>query len=200
VPSYQQWLLHTDPSANYRHYRRYLQVLQWQQPARRLILKTPYHLWLLNGLLAAFPDACIVQTHRDPRKMFPSLCSLAAAVRKLHERQVDYVQLAQEWKRLCLDGLARMTAIRDARGDEQFYDLDYQSLIGRPLDAIQQLYQHFGIPLSDEAHQRMDTWLHGNLRQRTQPHRYSASLFDLNEDALLRDFGDYIRRCNVRLE
>jgi hypothetical protein len=200
TPGYQHWLLQTEQTANYQHYRRALQALRWQQPERRLILKTPYHMWMLNDLLTAFPDACIVQTHRDPRKMFPSLCSLIVAVRRIHERHVDHAQIAQEWKALCLEGLERMTTIRDARGDSQFYDLDYQSLVSNPLEAIHGLYNHFGIPLGDAAKQRMETWLHTNLRPRTKPHRYSADLFQLDEAELLRDFEHYIHRYDVRLE
>ena len=50
-----------------------------RQPTERWILKTPNHLWHLEALLAAYPDARIIWTHRDPGPVVTSLASLANA-------------------------------------------------------------------------------------------------------------------------
>ena len=36
----------------------------------------PAHLRNLDELFRAYPDACIIQTHRNPVNVLPSLCSL----------------------------------------------------------------------------------------------------------------------------
>jgi hypothetical protein len=41
--------------------------------AERWVLKSPGHLWALDALLAVYPDARIVQTHRDPLQVIASL-------------------------------------------------------------------------------------------------------------------------------
>ena len=63
----------------YAQHRLALQTLQSRQPTERWILKTPNHLWHLDALLAAYPDARIIWTHRDPGPVVTSLASLANA-------------------------------------------------------------------------------------------------------------------------
>ena len=50
-----------------------------RRPTERWMLKTPNHLWHLDALLAAYPDARIIWTHRDPGPVVTSLASLANA-------------------------------------------------------------------------------------------------------------------------
>ena len=66
VPSYQAWLESADLRWVYASHRRQLQYLQWKVPARQWVLKSPGHLWALDALLDVYPDARIIQTHRDP--------------------------------------------------------------------------------------------------------------------------------------
>jgi len=84
VPSYARWLLHdADMAPAYRWHRRFLQVLQSRHRAERWVLKSPGHLWCLGALLAGYPNALLVQTHRDPLKVVASTASLLATLRKL---------------------------------------------------------------------------------------------------------------------
>ena len=53
------------------------------------MLKYPAHMRELDMLLAIYPDACIVQTHRDPVKVLPSICSLVTGWRSLYEGGAD---------------------------------------------------------------------------------------------------------------
>ena len=79
VPSYARWLEEADMAPAYAQHRLALQTLQSRQPTERWILKTPNHLWHLEALLAAYPDARIIWTHRDPGPVVTSLASLANA-------------------------------------------------------------------------------------------------------------------------
>ena len=67
VPSYARWLEQADMTSAYAQHRLALQTLQSRQPTERWILKTPNHLWHLDAMLAAYPDARVIWTHRDPR-------------------------------------------------------------------------------------------------------------------------------------
>ena len=71
IPSYLDYLLGLDFEQRvraYRYYRLQLQLLQQYHVARSWVLKSPAHLSALDSLLEVFPDACVVQTHRDPRR------------------------------------------------------------------------------------------------------------------------------------
>jgi hypothetical protein len=84
VPTYNHWLLHqADMAPAYRWHRRYLQHLQSRHPAGQWLLKSPAHLWHLDALAAEYPDAVLVQTHRDPLKVIASVSALGAHLRRL---------------------------------------------------------------------------------------------------------------------
>ena len=84
VPTYNRWLLHeADLAPAYRWHRRFLQHLQSEHPAERWLLKSPAHLWHLDALAAEYPDAIVVQTHRDPLKVIASISALVAHLRRM---------------------------------------------------------------------------------------------------------------------
>jgi hypothetical protein len=87
-----------------------LQTLQSRQPTERWILKTPNHLWHLEALLAAYPDARIIWTHRDPGPVVTSLASLANAGQRLLTSRSDPRPTAEEWKRKCAFALGSAMA------------------------------------------------------------------------------------------
>ena len=115
IPGYLDWYAHRDATADYAYLKQQLQVLQWNRPPRRWILKSPFHLWKLDALLRVFPDATLVWLHRDPATVLASRCSLAEVVRRLHNRRVDLRLLGADWCQLwpaprcgrCASGLVR---------------------------------------------------------------------------------------------
>ncbi|UCH30118.1 MAG: sulfotransferase, partial [Myxococcales bacterium] len=68
VPHYRDDYLKTDQTPHYAYMKRVLQILQHRDegPTKPWVLKSPQHLEQLPALLATFPDATIVFTHRDP--------------------------------------------------------------------------------------------------------------------------------------
>jgi len=75
IPSYLEWLEKQDMIPVYKFYRQQLQLLQWRTPGQPMILKSPSHLFAIDALLKVFPDASVIQLHRDPIKVIPSFCS-----------------------------------------------------------------------------------------------------------------------------
>ena len=75
-----KWLAQQDQTEGYEYLKVLLQFLQWQKKQRgesrnRWVLKSPHHLHFMEVLFKVFPDARVVQTHRDPLQTIPSLCS-----------------------------------------------------------------------------------------------------------------------------
>ena len=64
----------------YRYLHMVLQYLQWQDGGKRgpWVLKSPVHMGYLPEVLSTFPDATIVQGHRDSVAVFGSLCHLVS--------------------------------------------------------------------------------------------------------------------------
>jgi hypothetical protein len=78
LPGYSAWLRGQDWTAAYRRHRRNLQLIGLNDAGRRWVLKNPSHLFALDAVLQVYPDALVIQTHRDPRTAIASVCSLAA--------------------------------------------------------------------------------------------------------------------------
>jgi hypothetical protein len=83
-------------------------------PARRWVLKSPGHLWGLDALAAIYPDAKIVQTHRDPLKVVASLTSLVTVLRSLASDTIDPLEISRDWTERLAMGLERAMDVRAA--------------------------------------------------------------------------------------
>ncbi|MFM7068524.1 MAG: sulfotransferase family protein, partial [Actinomycetes bacterium] len=78
VPSWRDHAATLDQFAHYRFLRRQLQVLSYLRGPRRWVLKCPQHLERLGPLMAAFPDATIAFTLRDPVAVLQSAITMLA--------------------------------------------------------------------------------------------------------------------------
>jgi hypothetical protein len=193
VPDYLEWLDRcAEPHwlASYRLYARQLALLQWWSPSDVWLLKSPVHLWNLDALLGVFPDALIVQLHRDPRACVPSFCRLLAvhhafAYRRVDERAIG--ALALDYTRKVL---TRAASARGRWPAERFLDLDYGDLLADPLACVRRIYARAGIELTAAGAGRMRGWLAAQSPQPGEP-RYSAAQYGLDADALLRDFRSW---------
>jgi len=202
VPSYQAWLDASDPAPVYAAHHRMLQLLQWRCPPYRWVLKSSSHLWSLDALLAEYPDACIVQTHRDPLKVLASFTSLVATLRRLYSARVDAREIGEEQAAFLAAGLGRALAFRESGrlGPERVVDLHFGEFIRDPIGCIAAIYRHFGRTLSDEAAERMRRFLAANPGDRHGAHRYRFADTGLDAAAERRRFRDYQERFAIAAE
>jgi hypothetical protein len=202
VPSYQAWLDGADPAPVYASHHRQLQLLQWRCPPHRWVLKSSSHLWSLGGLLDEYPDACIVQTHRDPLKVLASFTSLVTTLRRLYSERADAREIGEEQAAFLADGLGRAVAFRDGSGlpPDQVLDLPFADFIRDPIGRIAGVYRHFGRTLSAEAAQRMRRFLAENPGDRHGVHRYRFADTGLDPAAERRRFRAYQERFGIASE
>ena len=192
LPSYVDWLLNdATMSPAYAFHREFLQHLQAFAPRDYWVLKAPPHIFWPGYLLDTYPDARIVMTHRDPRQVLPSNASLIAQVRagaeEVEPRAVGADQLL--WN----IGLQRTMALRKTwHRPEQFIDTYYSDFISDPLKVVKQIYDHFGMDLSEEAEGRMRHFMVGNEKEKHGKHAYSAEQFGLEPARIAEEFSEYM--------
>jgi hypothetical protein len=165
VPTYNHWLLHqADLAPAYRWHRRYLEHLQSRHPAGQWLLKSPAHLWHLDALAAEYPDAVIVQTHRDPLKVVASVSALAAHLRRLASDEVSMPEVAADYVDDIFLGLDRGMEARDRHTfpPGQVVDVQFADFMADPFSTIRQVYAAFDRELTGEAEQKMRTFLADN--------------------------------------
>jgi hypothetical protein len=199
VPDFFDWLAGQDLVASYREFRRQLQHLSLHVRADHWVLKAPAHLFALDAVLTAFPDACIVQTHRDPLQAVPSVCSLLAAMRGISYDRVDLRRLGAEMTEALAAGTDRALAARDAADPSRFFDVPYPALLADPVGTVRDACRHFGYAFDAEYETRLRDWIAANPQHKHGVHRYSLEQFGLDPDAVNLAFANYRRWLDDRL-
>ncbi len=102
VPTYSHWCERQDATPAYEQMARLLRLIGWSQQASSLkpwVLKTPQHMLDLDALLAVFPDARFIFTHRDPLRVVASSASLAWNQTCIYSDHAQPDTVGQEWLR-----------------------------------------------------------------------------------------------------
>jgi hypothetical protein len=147
VPSYAAYLVGADQTEAYRFHRKVLQTLQRRARGARWVLKAPSHLAQLRILFAVYPDARVVQIHRDPLKTVPSTISLMGTIKSMRTDDVDAGALAP-WVSIGYGAMLDDTVDARASGalpDAQFVDVRYADLMSDPVATITSVYERLAI-------------------------------------------------------
>lgn len=195
VPSYMDWLHGTDETPTYEYLKRVLQFLQWQKrqrgvTAERWVLKAPHHLLRMGLLLKLFPDAHIVQAHRDPVETIPSIASMIHTLWAIYGAAPDPKVAGREWNDLMVRAFHHTMEVR-AKNPAPFIDVRFLDTVKRPFEVVQAIYGHLGIALTPEAEQAMRAWMEKNGRDNRAAHDYTPEDFGLSVEQIKRDFADY---------
>ncbi|MGE4652210.1 MAG: sulfotransferase, partial [Myxococcota bacterium] len=132
VPTYQDWV---DQEADWSHvydfHEHQLQHLQSHHQRDRWVLKTGAHMWGLEHLLAKYPDARIVFTHRDPVDSMTSYASLTSLVRTMGSDNVDRVEIARDWTYRLRNAVDHGFRVRENGNypDALFYDMQFSDFV-----------------------------------------------------------------------
>ncbi len=202
VPSYHAWLDEADLRWVYAAHRRQLQYLQWHCSAERWVLKSPGHLWALDALLAIYPDARIVQTHRDPLKVIASLANLVAVLRSMASDRIDRAAIGAEWTARLSAGLQRATAVRDALPADTapVFDMHFADFVHDEIGMVRRIYDHFGMELSLEAEERMRRFLAAHPSDEHGAHRYTLEDAGLDAAVERERYAAYQQRFGIQSE
>ncbi len=199
IPQYRAWLLDRDMTDAYRWHAQFLQHMQTNYQGEQWVLKTPSHLAYLQYLLAQYPDANVVWTHRQPLDAVASFSSLATKLHSGFSDTVDPTAVAaheiQHFSKQLHMGMEQR-ALLD-RG--QFFDVSFTSICEAPLESVKDIYRYFEIPLSDEAESRMNDYLVKRPRYLHGKHDYCADRFGLTRAQEHDLFGDYLDHFATRL-
>ena len=198
LPSYVTWLESHDNTPGYEYLKRLLQVLQWQkkqkgQQAQRWLLKTPHHLHHMDVLFKVFPEASVVQSHRDPLETIPSIASFTSALWKLCADSVDEKVIGAYSSQKFAKGMIDTMAVRLQHPDA-ILDVQYRETIKTPFETIAKVYDFIDMELTAEAREAMQQWQQDNKREDRALHQYSLEQFGFSEASLKSLFSEYRRQ------
>jgi hypothetical protein len=192
LPRYSKWLAKQDWTSAYARHRRNLQLIGLPDAGRRWVLKNPSHLFALDALLEAYPDALVIQTHRAPRTIIGSMCSLAEQATDGWSGKFRGAVIGEGQLELWGRGADDFLAARARHDPAQFCDVHYDDFVADPIGTVSTVYKHFGLNLTPEARDAM-TAVHTESRsgERKPAHRYELADFGLTAEEVDERFATY---------
>ncbi|MBB84688.1 MAG: sulfotransferase family protein [Deltaproteobacteria bacterium] len=203
VPSYAARIVDADMRPAYEMHKRILQILQWRTGNRRWLLKAPAHMNWLPTLFDVYPDARVIQTHRDPLQIMGSTVSLISAILWMRAKELDpegvklafgpayYAPQLYEVMRLRDEG--QLPAA-------QFHDVRFKDLMETPFETIRTAYTAFGWEYTDDAERRMRSYLEKKPRGKFGKHFYSFHDLGLDFETERNRYRAYQERFGVASE
>ncbi len=193
LPSYSDWLAAQDMGPAYDAHREMLRMIGLNDVDRRWVLKSPSHLFGLDALMATYPDALVIQTHRHPRTIVASVSSLnhraSAGTSTTYTPEVVGRSCLDLWSR----GVDRFAAAREGYAAEQFVDVYYEDFVADAPGVVAGIYHQFGLTMDEDLKNAVSASHEESTASERRPvHRYALSDFGLTEPEVDAKFGDYL--------
>jgi Sulfotransferase family len=199
APTYDAWWQCQNEEAVYRYYYRCVQLIGSNEPEKRWLLKNPGHIENLDLLFAIFPDAKVVQTHRDPAKAVPSLVSLLMLLHPLMEEgraeQRARIMLTREVAKWS-NAVRKAEHVRQAHPGKVL-DVIHGDFHRNPMAVLEKIYGFIGMDIPEATRAGLAQRIQEKPELSHGVHRYSIADYDMTEEEARVPFGDYIERYNL---
>ena len=197
MPSWRDWFRSTDQTPTYRYLETVLKVLQWQRGGVRWVLKSPQHLEQFRPLVATFPDATFVVTHRDPVSITASLATMISYSARLSHERVDPVRIGRYWADRVEDMLRACVDDRDVLPVDASIDVRFHEFMADDVAMVERIYRVAGQAMTREARAAMDAFMVEHPRGRHGGVIYDLADFGLDRDERRRALRFYVERFEV---
>lgn len=199
APTYDAWWQCQSEEPAYRHFHRCVQLIGSSEPEKRWLLKNPGHIANLHLLLAVFPDARVIQTHRDPAKAVPSLVSLLMQLHPLMEDgradQRAAIMLRREVAKWS-DAVRRCERVRLLHPGSVL-DVVHADFHARPMEVLERIYDFIGMDIPDDTRAGFARRIAEKPELARGVHRYSIADYGMTEEEAREPFGDYVQRFDL---
>jgi hypothetical protein len=190
-----------DLAACYAHHKRVLQTLQWQAAVPRWALKWPCHLLALDEILAVYPDAAMVVTHRDPVAVLASNCSYSTFLRGTFSDRVDRAEVGQQMKDLVSRHIRALVDFDANRAEGvSIAHVDYDQVVADPEGAMAGVYRTLDLELTPVVRQSIAVWRSENPPGKRGVHAYDLSDYGLDAREVAEEFAFYTERFDLASE
>lgn len=201
LPEYEEWFKQQDLRPLYARHKKQLQLLQYCYRKSRWALKAPSHMRGLDALAQTYPDAYIIQTHRDPAEILASTASLITLVWSLQQYKVRPEHVGQAVLELLEMFIQKSMKDReqieaDPASKVRFIDVAYKDLVHNPVETLRELYAQCELEWSAIIEQQIQIYLNENRQHKHGKHHYSLEQFGLQAARVNERFAAYNQRFN----
>ena len=193
---YASWQRTRDLAPMYTYYKKLLQLLDWQRPGERWLLKAPAHMWGIDPLIATFPDVSVVWSHRDPLACTASICSMTWTMMEPVTGIAKELlgPICMEWYAESLD---RGLAARDGQDPARFVDVSHDEFVDDGMKVVSRIYEHFEMEISDAARSAFAEHIAANPKGKHGVHEYGLEEYGLTPDRVRERFAAYLERFEI---
>lgn len=195
IPAYEDWLYSSDFTETYEYFYRSLQLIGYNDKDKRWVLKDPSHMWSVDYLFNRFPDATIVQIHRHPKEVIPSVCSLVMSAKMMSEPSTSPILLGHQQLEQWASVLEKTIEIRK-KYSEKFIDIFFHEIVDDPLEAVRKLYISLGEVINRDEINILDNFVKSDETKNSK-HKYTPEEFGLTDFQINDRFSEYIKHYGL---
>ena len=191
IPSYDRWYRDYDETPGYRYLADVMRLVGLAARNRTWLLKNPADTYALDAVLNTFPDARVIQTHRDPVDALPSVVHLIGAsrwtlsspdvdLRRLMLREVDFWAAAMQRARTARSRLQRPAI-----------DVEFAAFVRDQMGTVRRIYDALELRLTPEVEAQMQKWLALHPRREGALQRHAAETYGMSAGRIREVCADY---------
>jgi len=201
LPSWRDTYKARDQTPSYRYLRRTLQALQFQRGGTRWVLKSPQHLEQVGPLMAAFPDAVAVFTHRDPASVVASYVTMAAYTARMNlEPPIDLHAIGRYWRDRIVDLFRACVRDRHLVPPDRSMDVRFDEFMKNDLAVVRRIYALAGQRVTPDAEAAWSRFMAAHPRGAHGTVEYDLVQFGLSADEIREACRFYVERFGVAIE
>ena len=169
VPGYREWLDQQPLREVYKEHHAWVCYTAWLRRLRGApsvsgapwLFKFPWHLRTLPALLAQYPDALFIQTHRKPEEYTASWCRLTEAVRSNNGGLLDREEHGREQLHVLQTLVDRCSSFRRSNPqlESRWLDVQFEDLVRDPVGIIAGAFRHIGLPCDEPEVERIRAYV-----------------------------------------
>ena len=171
--------------------KEFLVTIAFQNPGKRIILKSPPHTGRIKVLARLFPDARFLHISRNPYKVFASTRRLWTSLDQVQGLQLPRHETLDEY---VFESFERMYEAferdREQLPADRICDVKYEELIQDPLGQLETIYEHLDLGDFAETRERVKAFTTEQRDYRTNQH----SLDEATRRTIYERWSGYFRR------
>ena len=200
MPTWRDYYTAHDQTPVYAYLKRVLQVLQWLRGGERWVLKSPQHMEQFGPLLATFPDAVFVVTHRDPVSVIASAATMLAYTARMATGRPDPSRIGAYWSDRLEDMLRACVRDRDLLPADRTIDVGFDEFMADDVAMVERIYALAGQPMAEASRRAMEEFMAAHPRGRHGGVIYDLAELGIDREERRKALRFYVDRFGVSVE
>ena len=178
VAGYNRYMEKRGALSAFQYEKRVLKLLQWKNPRRHWVMKSPASIVHIPDILKVYPDVGLVWTHRDPVKALSSLVNLIGTLLWSRSDR-PFIGGALEAHTNAEVGAAMLSLPIDwiesgVLPKERLCSIHYRDFVADPVQVVKTIYRYFGMDITDQGLAAMQKYMDDNPRSSRPTHQYET--------------------------